>query len=255
MSSSSSNEEPSVNVSSAADSGGPSVVVKLRVFPKFVQECITLELCAGSAMLSACLQLLGFQSLAYDHTHNRHVTRHSVINLDLSDASSVDIVCDIIRNHAVVYVHIAPPCGTASKARNRPISEKLKAQGVPEPKPLRSETCPAGLPNLSETDQKRVSKANAIYDLTVAVATLCAQLGVLCSVENPASSFFWLYPGIPQLLQQGFQDADFAGCMHGGTRNRICRWRSLNGFLLPLSCVCDGNHKHEAWKMTKVNGQ
>ena len=75
-------------VNEPADEGQPSVPfrfqVSFRILHNDVYECITVELCAGSAQLSASLKQLGFQSLAYDHSKNRHNKRHAVLHLDLS---------------------------------------------------------------------------------------------------------------------------------------------------------------------------
>ena len=206
-------------------------------------------------MLSASLRQLGFQSLAYDHGGNRHHCRHQVINMDLTLDGSLEIIHDLIHNHSVVYVHVAPPCGTASRARDRPLSAKLKSIGVHEPQPLRSEAYPAGVPGLFGTDLDRVKSANKIYDLTAAVMMYCSTLGILCSVENPKSSYFWHYPGIADTLNNGFQDVDFHGCKHGGNRARWCRWRCSGNFLQTLSGECTGGHDHKPWKMEKVAGK
>ena len=214
-----------------------------------------MELCAGGAQLSASLKVLGFQSLAYDHSKNRHHKHHAVLNLDLSKGSSWPILEDLIRHHSVCYVHLAPPCGTASRARDRPLSHKLKAAGVPEPKPLRSEAHPEGLPHLEGVDLERVRSANSIYVLAVKVANLCSDMNVLCSIENPATSYFWLFPGMNDLLSRGYSDVEFDGCMHGGSRDRLCKWRVLGHAFDPLKLKCDSTHEHKPWSMSKVDGK
>ena len=107
---------------------------------------------------------------------------------------------EFLKSGVVRYVHMAPPCGTSSRARNRPVSQYLKDQGAFEPKPLRSAACPMGLPGLDKVDMERVSKANILYDLCADVATWAAANGVFFSIENPASSFFWEYPAIFAIL-------------------------------------------------------
>lgn len=49
---------------------------------------------------------------------------------------------DLIREGRVKYVHFAPPCGTASRAR------EIRRKGC-DPKPLRSDEEPDGLPHLT----------------------------------------------------------------------------------------------------------
>jgi hypothetical protein len=54
-------------------------------------------------------------------------------------------------------VFVAPPCGTASAARN------IDIPGEDPPKPLRSFEQPDGISGLSGLDLVRVSAANVLY--------------------------------------------------------------------------------------------
>eukprot|EP00973_Karenia_brevis_P006559 892588-Karenia_brevis.AAC.1 len=63
-----------------------------------------------------------------------------------------------MENHQIRYVHFAPPCGTATRAR-----EIRRAHG-PDPKPLRSVDHPNGLPNLSGDAKAKVDSANLLYE-------------------------------------------------------------------------------------------
>ena len=106
-----------------------------------MRRAVFIELCAGSAKLSAACAARGMTALSIDHSSNRHRTRHHVMNLDLSDWQSWEILKTICINHKVVWVHIAPPCGTASRVRERQLST-----GHHGPKPLRSSRYPEGFP-------------------------------------------------------------------------------------------------------------
>ena len=116
-------------------------------------------------------------------------------------------------------MHIAPPCGTASRAREIPLS---RGRG---PQPLRNDLWPLGLPGLNKADQARVDSANAIY---VRAANFClwlreqaAQHGLpshFC-VENPLRSYMWMIPEFVRLKPQCLHIA-YDVCMHGGDRDK-----------------------------------
>jgi hypothetical protein len=108
---------------------------------------VFLELCAGSASLSAEVRRLGVEALAFDHESNRHQTKCKVLVLDLSLPHAFDRISDIVRQCNVLGVHLGPPCGTCSKAKGIPM-----ADGTAGPQPLRSETHLLGLPNLKLHD-------------------------------------------------------------------------------------------------------
>ena len=78
----------------------------------------------------------------------------------------------IIAQGRVEYVHMGPPCGTASRAREKRVPKWLRDRGAPDPQPLRSNHWPRGLPALANrpVDLAKVRTANAIYDFCVNVA-------------------------------------------------------------------------------------
>ena len=88
-------------------------------------------------------------------------------------------------------MHLAPPCGTASAARNI----------QPGPPPLRSARFPMGLPNLGFVQRQRVGKANFLYAWTCKVILMLSAKGTAWSVENPASSLMWITDPFLQLLE------------------------------------------------------
>ena len=60
--------------------------------PKVFSRPVVLELCAGSARLSAALAADGFTSIAVGYEGNRHTSWHHVIELDLRLASSWELL-------------------------------------------------------------------------------------------------------------------------------------------------------------------
>ena len=131
---------------------------KLPVRSKF-----TLELGAGTAGLSAALRREGAETIAIDHRHNRHKMQVPGLVLDLATDAGWTLVWRMLSEDRVVYVHGAPPCGTATRAREKPLPLRLRKRGVPSPQQLRSETFPEGLPDLKGIAKQKVDKANLIY--------------------------------------------------------------------------------------------
>ena len=86
----------------------------------------------------------------------------------------------------MIFVWLAPPCGTASLARQVPLPGHR-----PRPQPLRSWEYPDGLPSLNEWDQDRVQKANTLYECTGQVCIFLSQRAIPWAVENPTHSLFW----------------------------------------------------------------
>ena len=98
------------------------------------------EVFAGSGRLTAELKSSGFRdSVGVDHVVPKHIVS-PIVKLDLLGAGFCTVLFDMIDSPFCVYVHLAPPCGTASRAREIP--------GRHMPQPARSEIHPDGLPAL-----------------------------------------------------------------------------------------------------------
>ena len=197
----------------------------------------------------AAFRSLGFQVLAIDHGGNRHQPMVPTLSLDLRYDSSWSFLQRMVMSHATLLVHIAPPCGTASRAREIPVR---RGRGPPQ---LRSELHPTGLPGLSETDQSRVDSANRIY---VRTANFCTwlrhqvakhDLPTHFCVENPLRSYMWMIPEFVELKPHCLHLA-YDVCMHGGDRDkRQMLWTSLPE-LQALAVTCDRSHPHRPWGQT-----
>ena len=66
---------------------------------------VFLELCAGSAPLSAEVKKLGVEVSAFDHDSNRQRTK----------CSTIDRISEMIHNCVLLGVHIGTPAGHAAK--------------------------------------------------------------------------------------------------------------------------------------------
>ena len=144
-----------------------------------------LEIFCGTAGLSAALKRLGFDVIAVDKIVAK-APKVMVTKLDLTQFSTQQLVFDWIRMPQVKAVFLAPPCGTASLARN------IQFEDMPDmPQPLRSLEQPDGLDDLSDIDFLRVGPANILYDFSAACYDLRCQLDKLFLCENPKDSLYW----------------------------------------------------------------
>ena len=171
-------------------SPSPAACVGMAGAPN--SACYTVELCAGSAGLSCSLAEAGFSTLAVDHGSNSHKPRSPCVNFDLSQDSGWKLLYDLLEADNLLYVHGAPPCGTASRAREKPVPAYKVAMGAPNPPPLRNDAFPEGLPGLEGINLARVQSANELYRRMAEFLIACCEKGVAMSVENPTRSLMWL---------------------------------------------------------------
>ncbi|CAE7573067.1 unnamed protein product [Symbiodinium sp. CCMP2592] len=126
------------------------------------RACVAVEIFAGSCRLSKCLKASGFETVAVDV---KDAAGHKVLKLDLLSAAGLAVLWEILCSGQVLYVHMAPPCSTASAARFIPGG----------PRPLRDARHPDGLSGLSFSQRFLVHNANRLYALCRDVATDTAQ--------------------------------------------------------------------------------
>ena len=145
---------------------------------------------------------------------------------------------------------MGPPCGTFTRARERPIPRWLLEHGAPCPAPLRSDDRPEGFSprHLSSTDRIKVHKGNVIAEFCAEVAQYCLKHGKSFSIENPTGSILWKLPCYINLLRQdGVQQVDFHACMWGSKRNKRTTFVTNMPALESLRKACDGRHEHAPW--------
>ena len=162
-----------------------------------------------------------------------------IIKLDLLNPSHLEHVKSLICNPACVYVHFAPPCGTASRAR------LIQNQQHTLPPPLRDDQHPNGLPWLTLEQQIRVDKANQLYQITCNLIQLCEQHHILWSCENPGRSFMWQTTSFVKLFASlQCLSTEFHHCMFGSSRRKLTR---LIHNVPSFHHLCDNQHEHEPW--------
>eukprot|EP00435_Cladocopium_sp_Y103_P000983 s6541_g1.t1 len=190
-----------------------------------ISDLLIIEIFAGTARLSKVAREVGLQVLPVDKTAAR-ASQIFVAQYDITQPDEMQSLVELIRKEAdrIAAIHLAPACGTASRAREKKLT-KLAKQGFKIPGPLRSQTKPMGLDGLSGLDKVRTESANLVYSATATLVQLCITLDILCSVENPQNSLFWMFPEIAALLQRyvGYPVV-FDNCMHGGHRQKATTW-------------------------------
>ena len=107
--------------------------------------------------------------------------------LDLTVPSQLRLLLDVIEaeKHRILMIFFAPPRGTASRAKGRPIKSSL-LKGRKAPATLRSDLQPDGLDNLEKLDKLKTELANQLYDGITQLILFCSKFGYLhcCRKSN-----------------------------------------------------------------------
>ena len=161
--------------------------------------------------------------------------------LDLTKESDQELLDEWLASPQLLWVHLAPVCGTASQARE--IKRNFSC-----PRPLRSLDFPHGLPSLSDKELQRVTLANTLFEYSCIVFERCIKRGVLVTMENPRSSYFWV-TGYFLRLQRSYElfCTDFQVCMLGGTRDKWTTIVASFHQISQLDIKCDHSHTHAPW--------
>lgn len=213
-----------------------------------VEDLLFVEIFAGTARLSKAAKATGMEVLPIDKTADRASQIH-IAQYDITDPEQFMSLLEVleVESSRIAAIHLAPACGTASKAREKKLTKWAK-KGFKIPKPLRSADKPMGVDNLQGLDKVRTETANQVYAATAVIMRFCIERKILCSVENPENSLFWLYPDIAEIMQQ-FEgcSTSFHNCMHGGKRKKLTKWWAISDVYAPLACSCDNRHQHAKW--------
>ena len=222
------------------------------------------ELCAGSGVLSAEAQRCGFQVFPIDHARNKFATKAAIFPLDLSSDFAPSLLEDMFTTMRPVWCHMGLPCGTCSRAREKPLPRELRCQGAPEPRPLRAAHALFGLDSLNGHEQTRVQAANRVYETAEHVLFCIFRLGLAVSIENPERSWLWaLLAALVKRRQNAaytawyfsLDDITFDACCHGSSYPKTTRLKASQGVFLSLHARCDTSHSHAPWRIAKRDGQ
>ena len=204
---------------------------------------VCVELFAGSARLTSSLGREGFDSFGVDHVVSKQAAG-SILQLDLVDPQCVDHLWKILSDPAVRYVHCAPPCGTATRARD------IQFPGAPAV--LRTEARPQGVEGLEGLNAVRVAKANALYALVLDICKSCLREHKYFSCEHPSRSYLWLMPDWKEFMcQADVRQTFFHHCEYGGDRRKGTRLLHNIAKFDSLHRLCSGKHVHAGWGKIK----
>ena len=211
---------------------------------------MVLELCCGTAGLRASFKRCGLRHcIAVDKVRSKGA-KASVTQLDLTDSKVQRMIIQWLHHPAVVGLFWAPPCGTASAAR------QIEIPGEPGPSPLRTILEPDGIEGLSNIDLLRVSQANILYEFCAESMSICVQLGKPTMCENPRGSLFWLVtPWVEALIARQGYIADHQACAYGSDRPKWTRLVASFPEVQSISLTCPGNNKHAAWGRVNLNNK
>ena len=136
-----------------------------------------IEIFAGAAVLCSVAKQLGMKnSIAVDKVKKRNA-RSTIYQLDLLLERDRQLLDQWMLSGLLLWVHLAPVCGTASRARDiRRFDD--------DPKPLRSEAHPEVLPNLDPKDQERLCLANSLFEAACNFFLLACSRGVLATGKS-----------------------------------------------------------------------
>ena len=174
-----------------------------------------------------------------------------VIRLDLSLKASQHLIFQILNSEQILFVWVAPPCGTSSRARE--IALNKAHHGPPM---LRNDEYPDGIPDLTEAQNNRVQSANVLYDFVAEVCIMCKERDLAWAVENPFSSLFWrttFWNKVQTACNPRY--VHFHSCMFGAARKK-CTTLAFLGIdnMASLHRECDNRHEHKPWGWSSEDG-
>lgn len=149
-----------------------------------VQGQCVLEVFAGSGRLCSQLRRDGFRAFPID------TCLHS--EDDVLGCSTENSIVELLLSGKVMLLWLGMPCTSFSIARRN--------DGI-GPGPLRSDSCPMGIPGLSKSDQRQVALGNAMLMFSIRLIVICLALKIPFVLENPFSSRCWITPIMQQLLR------------------------------------------------------
>ena len=147
---------------------------------------------------------------------------------DFSQAAQVSSLKSELRGYVAeglsLYLHLAPPCSTFSRARDRRADTRL-----------RSMEHPVGIPPLST----EVVYANAVAKRALELACWAhRELGAICSLENPDSSYLWAAAELWRGRSSGYRDVRLSYCRFGTSWRKNTRLRFWGAFPRELALRC-----------------
>ena len=221
-----------------------------------LNACLVIEIFAGTGRVTACLKQFGMKS-AFGTDHVRHKQAMSQIALaDLTSKAGIELLMQWLSNPQVVGLFLAPPCGSASRARAIPLKRKGPGD-PPAPKPLRSDRHPNGIPGIRLADREKISRANKLYFLTAKLVQWAHDEGCLICIENPQFSFFWQTTFMQSVLPL-LKFTIFQTCRYGSKRAKRTMLAFNADEFSVINKMCLGQtatHRHQKWGVSGPHQQ
>eukprot|EP00434_Breviolum_minutum_P039089 symbB.v1.2.034695.t1/scaffold4526.1/size39880/1 len=169
------------------------------------------------------------------------VTRYRESTLPLGQ-----IVKEVFAARDAHWLPMASPTSAAATGGRR----------RPAPQPLRSESFPDGLPNLSARDQLRVEKDNAASSFILHEIDRLERSGGAAVRENPYHSLHWHVQQEVDMWATGrWKDKQYASCVFAGARCKQQRLRhnldEIDSWPIP---ACHHTHAANEWEAWMRNG-
>ena len=218
-----------------------------------IANAVIIEIFAGTSRVTACLRQIGLRScFGVDHVKVKNLSG-PVSVADLTKPEGIALLMSWINSRTVLGIFLAPPCGTASRARSIKLAGNLKRKYHNEPRPLRSNSQPNGVSGLNWLNKFKISKANKLYHLTAQLVKHCVKEGLLVCVENPQYSLFWattFWQEVAHLVMY----STFHTCQYGSKRLKRTMFAHNHPSFAAINMKCpvvSSSHRHEKWGVTK----
>lgn len=219
----------------------PEIKSHETTIPQMDGDIVFVELCAGSAVLSATAREKHLKIFPVDCSRNRHVTHAKVHILDLTLDSSWDSLHHLATNYKVATWHFGLPCGTCSKARGIPLED-----GSPGPPVLRTWEHLMGVPDMTQGDYIKVTQANTLYTKAAKFILWLLDNGHYVVLENPTNSWLWDLPMMRPVVARCLF-VNFHACMFGAERKKKTSFLTNIEALQEMGIFCDEGHAHAEW--------
>ena len=243
---------PSQGIKSGHGDASIGVLGSRRAEKSQAERPFAAEIFCGHAGISARLQQEGFDVLAVDWKSNQHHPRVPVCIKDLSVEHNVSFVVKELDVRQAMFVWLAPPSNSFSRARETPLPERLR-QGREAPRSLRDGLHPLGLADLRDHERAAVAHGNALAKVAATIAQFTANKGKSFAIENPRGSWIWEHSAIKEIAgRHGVRVVDFQACMYGGQRDKRVRLMANVACEDVLGKQCDKKHNHAPWSLMKL---
>ena len=219
-----------------------------------ISNAVIIEVFAGTARVTACLRQVGLRSSSFGVDHAKVKNLSGPVSVaDSTTHEGIALLMNWVTSRNVLGVFLAPPCGTASRARSIKLGKGFNRKLNNEPKALRSNRQPNGVSGLSWLNKFKNSQANQLYHLTARIVKHCVDNGLLVCVGNPQYRLFWstsFWQEVAHLVMYSTLNS----CQYGSKRLKRTMLAHNHGAFAAINMKCQGvssTHRHEKWGITK----